>query len=66
MRTLLAKESCVLCYTFLKECKETVSCQLIENKQRGGLICPLVDIVYIIKMANRGFDLATKSQGIYS
>ena len=53
MRTLIKKESCGFCFTFLKECKDRVSCSLINNKQKGGLMYPIVDIVSVVSLSNR-------------
>ena len=36
MRKLIEKEKCTYCYTYLTECKERVSCQLINFKQLKG------------------------------
>ena len=57
MRTLIKKESCILCYTYLIECKDKVSCKLIDNKQRGGLLYPICDIVTTVKVANRKIEI---------
>jgi len=65
MRTLIKNEPCTFCYTYLKECKDRVSCNLIESKQRGGLICPLIDAVNIVKIANRYNESSIKvEQGV--
>ena len=56
MRTLVKRESCNFCYTYLIECKDRLSCKLIEKKQRGGLICPVTDVVAIVQLANRKFE----------
>ena len=53
MRLIMKKEPCCFCYTLLKENKERLSCQLIEQKQMGGLICPIVDFVDMVKISNR-------------
>ena len=44
----------------MKECQDRVNCLLIENKQRGGLIKPIVDIVAIVQVANATFDHASE------
>ena len=62
MRTLLNNETCMYCMTYLKECKDRVTCSLIENKQRGGLIKPF-NCWYIVAMAqvaNAAFDRASE------
>ena len=53
MRTLIKKEPCYICLTHLKECKNRTTCTLIKNKQRGGLMYPLTDIVTIVNLSNR-------------
>ena len=53
MRSVMRKESCDFCYLYLKECKHRMSCKLIEQKQQGGLICPIVDIVEVVRKSNR-------------
>jgi len=57
MRTIIKKEKCTFCYTFLKESKNRVSCPLINTKQLGGLIYPIQDIVWIVNFANRHVKL---------
>ena len=57
MRTLIKKEKCTFCYTYLKECKDRVSCPLINVKQLGGLINPIADVVSVVKLANRKVKL---------
>jgi hypothetical protein len=52
MRTLMKKENCLLCYTYLKESKNRVTCPLINTKQVGGLIYPTADVVFIVNFAN--------------
>ena len=56
MRVLLKKESCLLCYTYLETSENRVTCFLIKNKQVGGLINPIVDIVKIVTITNRKCD----------
>ena len=65
-RVLMENESCILCFTFLKECRATVSCELIKNKQRGGLIDPIVDIVNIVKFPDPMIDSAIKMREHFS
>jgi len=57
MRTLILKEKCTYCYTYLTECKERVSCQLINFKQLGGLVYPIFDVVTVVEIANRKMNL---------
>ena len=57
MRTLMQKEKCTFCYTFLKECQNRVSCPLINVKQLGGLVNPISDMVSVVKLANRNVKL---------
>jgi hypothetical protein len=57
MRTLMNKEKCTFCYTYMKESKDKVSCPLIDVKQRGGLVSPTSAIVSIVKIANRNVKL---------
>ena len=61
MRSLVAKEKCTFCYTYLTECKERVSCSLINVKQLGGLVYPTFDVVSVIQIANRTFENALKT-----
>ena len=56
MRLLMTNESCIFCYTYLKECTDRETCYLIKNKQRGGLVNPIVDIVAIVKIAHKVYD----------
>ena len=58
MKTLLDSEKCTYCRMYLENCKDRVTCHLIENKQRGGLLQPIVDVVAIVKIANSAYDLA--------
>ena len=51
-RVITEKESCNLCYALLKDCKNTVSCELIDQKNRGGLVLPIVDVLQINKFVN--------------
>ena len=60
MRTLMQKEKCTFCYTFLKECQNRVSCPLINVKQLGGLVNPISDMVSVVKLANRNVKLFLK------
>jgi hypothetical protein len=46
-----------LCYTYLTECNNRVTCPLIDTKQLGGLIYPIADVVEIVKLANRSMKL---------
>jgi hypothetical protein len=57
MRTLIRKEKCTLCYTYLKESKDRITCPLIDIKQLGGLVTPTVDVVATVKLANRNVKL---------
>ncbi len=59
MRTIIRKEKCTFCYTFLTESKQRVTCTLINNKQLGGLIYPISDVVDIVNLANRHMKLFT-------
>ena len=61
MRSLVAKEKCTFCYTYLTECKKRVSCSLINVKQLGGLVYPTFDVVSVIQIANRTFENALKT-----
>ena len=58
MRKVIEKEKCTYCYTYLTECKERVSCQLIHFKQLGGLMYPIFDVVTIVEIANRNMKLS--------
>jgi hypothetical protein len=53
MRTIMQKEQCAFCYTYMKECKNRVTCTLIDKKQRGGLLNPICDVVSTVKITNR-------------
>ena len=55
-RLITEKESCDVCFVLLKECKSRVSCELIDQKNFGGLVHPSVDILDIVKFANRKFE----------
>ena len=57
MQKLIEKEKCTYCYTYLTECKERVSCQLINFKQLGGLMYPIFDVVTIVQIANRNMKI---------
>jgi hypothetical protein len=57
MRTLIRKEKCTFCYTYLKESKDRITCPLIDIKQLGGLIAPIPDVVATVKIANRNVKL---------
>ena len=61
MRSLVAKEKCTFCYTYLTECKKRVSCSLINVKQLGGLVYPTFDVVSVIQIANRTLENALKT-----
>lgn len=58
MRKLMDKESCTYCFTFLKENKERVSCELVNFRQLGGLVYPIFDIVTIVHITNQALDSA--------
>jgi len=58
MRILVRKEKCTYCYTYLTECKERVSCQLINVKQLGGLVYPTFDVVTVVHIADRKMKLS--------
>lgn len=53
MKKLIDTEKCTYCYTYLTECKERVTCELINFKQLGGLKYPLFDVVSIVETTNR-------------
>ena len=53
MKKILDKETCMYCYTYLKENKERISCELINFRQLGGLVYPLFDIVTIVQTSNK-------------
>ena len=53
MHLLVKKEPCDLCYTYFKECNDTVSYKMNETTQRGGLIRPIEYVVKIVKLCNR-------------
>lgn len=61
MRSLISKEKCTMCYTYLTECKERVSCELINVKQLGGLMYPTFDVVSVLQIADKTFTNALKS-----
>lgn len=61
MRSLIAKEKCTLCYTYLIDCKQRVSCTLINVKQLGGLVYPTFDVVSVLQIANRTFENALQT-----
>jgi hypothetical protein len=50
MRSIIKKEKCTLCYTYLTECNNRGTCPLIDTKQLGGLIYPIADVVYIVNL----------------
>jgi hypothetical protein len=60
MRTLMKKEKCLYCYTFLHDSPNRISCTLIDVKQLGGLIHPLSDLVSVVDLANRNVKLYYK------
>lgn len=64
MRKLMDKESCTYCFTFLKENKERVSCELVNFRQLGGLVYPIFDIVTIVHVTNKAFDSAIAKDGL--
>ena len=64
MRSLVAKEKCTLCYTYLTECKNRVSCTLINVKQLGGLVYPTFDVVSVLQIANKTFENALKTLNV--
>lgn len=64
MRRLIETEKCTFCYTFLTECKERVSCELINFKQLGGLMYPLFDIVSVVQIANSAVELALENKSL--
>ena len=68
IHTLIKKEKCDLCYTYLNQCENRVTCHLINVKQLGGLINPISDVVSIVKHANRNvilyFCLLLRGSGI--
>jgi len=53
MKKLIDTETCTYCYTYLTECKERVSCELIKFKQLGGLQYPIFDVVSLVEITNR-------------
>jgi len=53
MKSIISKEKCTLCYTYLTESKNRMTCPLIDSKQLGGLIYPLADVVSVVTLANR-------------
>ena len=57
MRSMISKETCTLCYTYLTESKSRVTCTLINVKQLGGLIYPIADVVHVVTLANRNVKL---------
>jgi nitrate reductase beta subunit len=57
MRTIINKEKCTFCYTYLKESRDRVTCPLITTKQLGGLIYPITDVITVVKFANRNVKL---------
>jgi len=57
MRMITKKEKCTLCYTYMTECKERVSCELINVKQLGGLVYPTFDFVSVVRITNRNMKL---------
>ena len=57
MKKLTEHEKCTYCYTYLKECKQRVSCDLIKFKQLGGLQYPIFDVVNIVEITNRKMKL---------
>jgi DNA transposase THAP9 len=56
MRTMIKKENCTFCYTYMKESTDRVTCTLIEKKQRGGLLSPICDFVSTVEI-NRNVKL---------
>jgi hypothetical protein len=65
MRTIINKEKCMFCYTYLKESKNRVTCPLITIKQLGGLIYPISDVVAVVNFANRNVNLLFLSVSLY-
>lgn len=57
MRKMSEKEKCTLCYTYMKECRERVSSELINVKQLGGLVYPTFDFVTVVRITNRYMKL---------
>ncbi len=53
MRSLVSKEKCLLCYAYLTECKQRVTCELINVKQLGGLVYPTIDVLSVVQISNR-------------
>lgn len=64
MKKLTDKESCTYCFTYLKENKERISCELINFRQLGGLVYPTFDIVTIVNITNKALDVALSKDNI--
>ncbi len=57
MWTLIKKEKCTFCYTYLKECKDRITCLSIDIKQLEGLLTPIPDVVATVNIAIRNVEL---------
>lgn len=57
MKKLIDSEKCTYCYMYLTECKERVSCELINFKQLGGLKYPTFDVLAVVDISNRKMKL---------
>lgn len=57
MKKLIDNETCTYCYTYLTECKERASCELINFKQLGGLMYPIFDVITVVEITNRKMKL---------
>lgn len=53
-----------MCFTYLTECKQRVSCPLIKVKQLGGLVYPSFDIVTVVQIANQTLENALKTLSV--
>lgn len=57
MKKLIDTEKCTYCYMYLTECKERVTCELINFKQLGGLKYPTFDVLAVVDISNRKMKL---------
>ena len=65
-RRLISKENCKQCKEFLLNCRIRKSCDLLNLKNRGGLVTPGVHIDLIIKTANQLLETVKSEKNIYS
>lgn len=64
MKKILDRENCTYCFTYLRESKQRVSCELINFRQLGGLVYPLFDIVTVVQIANMALTSALEKENL--